>query len=59
MEAQLVNIILVGIAFMILFIPFQTTSLIAVLYYFRFLSVASTDNLFLFLSAKCVGRSEK
>jgi len=58
MENQLINIFLLGTAFMILFSAFQTTSLLSVFYYFVFY-VRIVYSLFLLLLAKCIGRSEE
>ncbi len=58
MENQLINIFLLGTAFMILFSAFQTTSLLSVLYYFVFY-VRIVYSSFLLLLAKCIGRSEE
>jgi hypothetical protein len=58
MENQLINIFLLGTAFMILFSAFQTTSLLSVFYYFVFyLRIVYSS--FLLLLAKCIGRSEE
>lgn len=55
MDRQLINIILLGIAFMTLFIAFQTTSLIAVQYHSRWSSL-SNFQFALLLSSKVFWR---
>jgi hypothetical protein len=56
MDNQLINIIVLGTAFMILFISSQTTTMISVEYYFI---CKQCTNLFFLLLAKCVGRSKE
>jgi hypothetical protein len=58
MDSQLINIVLLGVVFMILFIEFQTTSMLSVLYHFEFYQ-RIVWNLLLFLLAKCIGRNEE
>jgi hypothetical protein len=58
MEKQLINIILLGTAFMILSTAQQTTNMLAVLYYFEFYLLI-VFSLLLFLLAKCIRRSEE
>jgi len=58
MEKQLINIILLGAAFMILSTAQQTTNMLAVLDYFEFYLLI-VFSLLLFLLAKCIRRSEE
>ncbi len=58
MERQLMNIFLHGIACMILFTAFQTTSMLSVLYYIGFY-LWTVLSLLCFLLAKCIGRNEE
>ncbi len=58
MANQLVNIVLLGTAFMIIAIAYQTTIMVSVLYYFEF-DLCIVLRLLSFLLAKCIRRSEE